>query len=273
MTAKIRKRKPTQREKEMERKFAEITAAAAPKTKDDRPECTIEQVKAAQIFPQSTKTARKGQWSALRADRTRSYELPACRLRFPDDGTPVAISDMRECLRDTHVMFVGDSLTRYQYLSFVEVLATGKWANRSIERIPGAPSILREPDFHHEFHRREDGLWKELYMWSSRLMGGNEMCDCWRGNRTFNAKAALNQIENRFFRLKDYNLSVSYLQRIGPHITFRGHKKQIGWDNTSVLDFDGYDHNALDQWPFDWRPKNISEVKLPHVLRNLVVFL
>lgn len=97
-----------------------------------------------------------GNWTFTGTDNTRTYDLATCRLRR-HSGTDGL--DARECLRDTHVMFIGDSLTRYQYLSFVQLLATGKFANRSTTFKQDSPNILRESDFHHQFHRREDGQW------------------------------------------------------------------------------------------------------------------
>ena len=37
--------------------------------------------------------------------------------------------NIRSCLQDKRIVFVGDSLTRYQYLNLVNFLATGHWTS------------------------------------------------------------------------------------------------------------------------------------------------
>ena len=114
-------------------------------------------------------SSEPGEWEKL-PDGTAVYNLRRCELH---DFSAV---EARECLRNTHVQFIGDSLTRYQYLSFVHLLENGSYADRRIVYDynkdhyvnRGDPNILREPDFHHEFHRRQSGQWREKFVWESR---------------------------------------------------------------------------------------------------------
>jgi hypothetical protein len=210
-------------------------------------------------------SSSKGTWTRL-ADRTFQYNLEDCDLR---DFTHAEAS---KCLSNKHIFFVGDSLTRYQYLSLVHFISNGNWADRKTVysydgchpgeectwdkfHTRGDPNILREPDFDKRYQLREDGKWKVKYLRESELFKGNELCDCWDGNSTMSSSIEKN-IENRYYVLDNLNLRVSFFKKLG---TIQMHAHNLISLAPTLLTPKKYDSNAYDQWPYDWFPKNISE--------------
>jgi hypothetical protein len=222
-------------------------------------------------------TSELGEWRRL-ADGTSVFNMHDCEIWEPTG------QEARDCLRNTHIIFIGDSLTRYQYLSLVHLLANGSFADRRIvfdydihKEEPeatrdhfvnrGHPNILREHDFLHHYHHHEDGKWEDKFLWESNLFGGNERCDCWRGNRTYNSDTFKEQLENRYY--SDGSVHVTYLQSLGVALPPRGHSEEIKkayaatksaeWRKDNILTTETYAQHASDQWPYDWASSNVSQ--------------
>jgi len=103
-------------------------------------------------------------------------ELGVPILRLLESGVPFAIdyNNARACLRDKHIVFMGDSLTRYQYLNFIQWLRRGNWTT-PVPRLEH-PGDWIAPDFDH---------WNFFYAKSSGVLsapadGIMEYCDCYR---------------------------------------------------------------------------------------------
>jgi hypothetical protein len=79
------------------------------------------------------------------------------------------------------VVFVGDSLTRYMYLSLAAYLRQGRW----IDEDKDVPNILEEKQF--------SGGWDSFYNCSKNYFRPYEQCDCFR------PKFVRKTIENRYF--------------------------------------------------------------------------
>jgi hypothetical protein len=75
-----------------------------------------------------------------------------------------SVERVRRCFDGKKVVFVGDSLTRYQYLNLVNALYTGSW--QTIR-----PSIVAE---------KEWADWKSFHLGTNLRFGCNEVCDCYR---------------------------------------------------------------------------------------------
>ena len=85
------------------------------------PTCTLSSVSKHENDPLSW--ALKGKW-VQREDGSCEFRMPFCRLeRFN-------ITSAKELLRGHHVWWVGDSLTRYQYLSLASFIHAGEWLPR-----------------------------------------------------------------------------------------------------------------------------------------------
>jgi hypothetical protein len=117
--------------------------------------------------------AAKGEWHLL-PDGTFEYVFDHCKLRrFTRDETA-------KCLKGAHLVFMGDSLSRYFYLSLATLLSTGRWS-RKFAKLPAHPnlprSILSEKDFQN---------WSRFYHKSNKVLSNEktsfEICDCFRND-------------------------------------------------------------------------------------------
>ena len=84
---------------------------------------------------------------------------------------------VRRCLAGRSLLFVGDSITRYQYVSLISLLETGRFPERCTRaHDPQAEaSVVRERDWG---KTRNDG-WPTFYQNVSEFrLNGNERCDC-----------------------------------------------------------------------------------------------
>jgi hypothetical protein len=140
-------------------------------------------------------------------------------LSHPEDTMPprnVTREELSETLstpeddrmpRNINIAFLGDSVTRFAYISLAYYLHTGKWVDPKWSRercnpgealsCPGGPS----------------DRWKHFNEKVSALMGEHEFCDCYRGD-----------YDARYFYDSKRNNRVSFFMRAGHTTTslFRG---------------------------------------------------
>ena len=135
------------------------------------------------------------------------------------NATTVRLSHAKasRCLAHRHVMFIGDSIARFLYLSLAAWLASGNWPEDGsllcYAGSPGSVTATQDPEF---------DRWSAFFNWSNALIG-DEVCDCYTDS---NWNMERRHIENRFTALTQPNGSgtvrVSYAQHIkGP--TWRIH--------------------------------------------------
>lgn len=165
----------------------------------------------------------KGIWY-MEVDGTFSLSFDHCRLR------KFTARDAKRCLQHAHIVFMGDSWTRYLYLSLTSMITTGSWAPKlthsTDKRYPA--SIMWEKDF---------VSWGEFYRVSNNVLNdpsatAYELCDCFREDKPFNFQEK-SMVENRHYRQYvdaprkvtgggDTMVQLSYVQFYGPMPT-RGH--------------------------------------------------
>jgi hypothetical protein len=106
--------------------------------------------------------------------------------------------------RNINIAFLGDSVTRFAYISLVYYLHTGKWID---------PKWSREPCNPGEAISCPNDKWKIFNEKVSALMGEHEFCDCFRG-----------EYDSRYFYDSERNNRVSFFMRGGhaPEVPFRG---------------------------------------------------
>ena len=104
---------------------------------------------------------------------------------------------MKDTLRGKSIVFIGDSLTRYQYLNLVYFLATGKWSS---------PHPRNELD-------KEHASWQSFYRTTTQR-NQNEICDCYRLQLFPHREAGLSSlVENRSFSvLSKLIFQISFLK-------------------------------------------------------------
>jgi hypothetical protein len=99
--------------------------------------------------------------------------------------------------RNLNILFMGDSLTRYQYLDLVYFLShNGTWPSPD-----DRPNMVME-----KTHRNG---WTQFYNFTKSALQPYEQCDCFR---EFNLTTV---IENRYYHDPERNNHVTYLQKFG----------------------------------------------------------
>ena len=130
---------------------------------DSRPMCSPDNLKLGDI--------EKAVWY-LEMDGTLKLSFSHCKLRL------FTGNEATECLLDNHIVFIGDSLSRYFYLSLATLLGTGAWSPKLTHRTSKSypPSLLSERDF---------ATWADFYRFTNQQLNdvrtsSYEVCDCHR---------------------------------------------------------------------------------------------
>ena len=105
----------------------------------------------------------RGVWS-LNEEYELHWNPSHCRLRRPSQ------SEALQCLSSQSLWFIGDSLTRYQYMSLIVFLSSGQWPE-PLGSIPDSPNPTLEREWH---------SWDAYYKASSNMSSGLETCMCER---------------------------------------------------------------------------------------------
>lgn len=158
-----------------------------------------------------------------------------------------------EKFRNKEIIFMGDSLTRYQYLNFIGFLHTAQWVSRP-------PHIESERAW-----ATIDGDWVQFMKLSNLRFGGYEICDCHRDTHNpipieyTQEQSDENWIpgvkENRHYYDPNYNITVRCFFFTG----FPFLMSTI----PNVTDFLNMD-NSLDQWLFN-RYNPTYEYRYDHI--------
>ena len=100
-------------------------------------------------------------------------------------------------LSGRHVLMIGDSMMRYQYLNLAYYLSSGKWRS---------PSPPNEEEAQH-------GSWAAFYATTNARLK-TEVCDCYRPTVLDYTK----YLENRYFIDLSHNFRISYVQQLGSNL-------------------------------------------------------
>eukprot|EP00981_Chlorochromonas_danica_P007289 scaffold1636_cov165-Ochromonas_danica.AAC.13 len=117
-------------------------------------------------------------------------------------------------LRNKRIAFIGDSLTRYQYLSLAWFLSSGQW--------------LEDPGLTPLTHEKRWPDWSSFFHSSNMRMGCHEILDACR------AIGEIQEIrENRYFYHFGLNLSIS----MNLYLPYKTNKMMLNMDFPTVKDF------------------------------------
>jgi hypothetical protein len=119
--------------------------------------------------------------------------------------------------QNLHLAFIGDSLTRYMYLSLANYLRWGVF-----ECDNETPSIVREKDH---------GTWFNFYLYTKQKLSPYEQCDCTRREGLFT------WCENRYYWDPVLNNSLTMIFKAG-NIPTHGH-----WNGTDIFLEHGLDYD------------------------------
>mmetsp|Transcript_46486 Transcript_46486/g.132547 ORF Transcript_46486/g.132547 Transcript_46486/m.132547 type:complete len:343 (+) Transcript_46486:87-1115(+) len=144
-----------------------------------------------------------------RAEETLTKNVP--RILQPLSVKAGEVPAQLSVLTGQHVVMIGDSITRYQYLNLANHIAYGR-----------AP---RQDFFEHSFDTGVPdmsyaGFWAAWYNATNHAISsgeGEEICDCYRKD------CCADTFENRYFTDKTRNMSLTYVQWFQDDYTFKGH--------------------------------------------------
>ena len=142
--------------------------------------------------------------------------------------------------KNLHLVMLGDSLTRFQYLSFVYFIRYGKWID---------PDMLPNPTWEHTYES-----WNIFSNLTSAMLSPYEQCDCYRFLKKSIQKSEYDLvIENRYYLDESKNSSVTYLQKFGPTNSFKSMWNVTDVHNRHTLITKGEDVNYV------YKSKNWTE--------------
>lgn len=144
-----------------------------------------------------------------------------------------------------HIVFMGDSLTRYQWVALAQSFARGYELSAK-----EFPSSVIEREWRH---------WTQFYNGSTQRLEPNTRCDC---HRSYAKPVGSKTIENRYFWTADGQLNLTYIAVLDP-------SSLIGsWAPYAPLDRDALRrgcHPTFDpRWRMNWT-EAISRVVRPLV--------
>jgi hypothetical protein len=150
-------------------------------TSSTLPLCTDRKRTSLHLSDGSFITKEKSQWYK-RSDGSMEYRPNSCQLKRFE------IHEARQCLNHQHLLFIGDSLSRFQYLSLIYFLENGSWLSH-FRMDPNCthlddnkvPQCRRpgEPNLNDPHNRNYKALHVGL---GSNYFNGNLECQCFRGH-------------------------------------------------------------------------------------------
>jgi hypothetical protein len=136
-----------------------------------------------------------------------SLEIP---LRLALDGCGEANDTfVRECFRGRHLLVIGDSVSRYQYLSLTQFLTHSSWVP-----FQGKGGPLSEVERVHGGVAQSWNGWNNFFVGTNARQGGFEICDCFRSGLS-----DMFQIENRYYYNPTIDVRVTFLLLQGANST------------------------------------------------------
>jgi hypothetical protein len=163
-------------------------------------------------------TRDDGYWQ-YRADGSREYTVNTCRLkRF-------TAFEARKCLAGHHMLMIGDSVSRYQFIVLVYFLEHGRWPPRfGVSRTKECqhidesgsptcspedePSVAAEDDWGLKFGHAAEKGWKQIHMYLGGAgFNGHLECDCCRGRDSIDNMYYRNIFRNGSFEIPPVKLT------------------------------------------------------------------
>lgn len=172
--------------------------------------------------------------------------FPAVRLNTQIKYSYTPDSDPRP--RNLHLVFMGDGVTRSQYIALAYFLKTGQWLANDVK-----PSPLTIYEF---------GGWSHFYRGSNSLLQPEEQCDCFtpiEGN-------VVGHSENRYFSDPERGNYIAYIEKFSFN-RMRGH-----WRPEAVFDETAKKVNILNaiqpnMIPYEWDWESWGDTVTHHIAK------
>lgn len=161
---------------------------------------------------------------------------------------------------------LGDSITRYQYLSLAYFLRHGYFFNPNQSK----PHLVNQHTFMR--HAPEGQGWKQFLNQTNQLLSPMEYCDCFRAPWPRMSAVDGNVMENRYFHDPFLNNSVAYIQAFGNSVSSM-HGRVLPQDAFRNISSKKFTHeNSTWKWSHkDWGEaleKYVAPMNVTHVLMN-----
>ena len=133
-------------------------------------------------------------------------------------------SAARELLRNRHVLFVGDSLLRYQMTALAYFLLTGDNLSQWDDAVHGHPTILSEVPWGVKppLSLSQKAAWERYFAALPKIFRGTLLCDCYRDVCHPNCSPQ-SFVTNLHFRLASHGIRVTFVFSAGSKIPPRWH--------------------------------------------------
>lgn len=159
------------------------------------------------------------------------------------------------------LVMIGDSVTRYQYLSLAYFLRYGYW----VDPHQVTENLVHEKSF--------EGGWEQFYTETTKLLSPLEKCDCYREEWPNKFEVDEHVVENRYFFDPALNNTLVYLQAYGNKRSARLHGRIFPQDAFRDTQLFEYNHRKTDWlWNIkDWGEaieQYVSRLNATHVLMN-----
>lgn len=160
-------------------------------------------------------------------------------------------SDPQWRIRPTnlHLVFVGDSIMHYQYLSLVYFLRTGRWFDQTFRKSHLTNVYSYESLFH-------DDVYGEYFFQTTRQLQPYEICDCvYPRTSAADSQYRFNETQvviNRYFRDPHRNNTVRFFHAFGHE-----HELQGRLNATKIPSMEGKEQDGLLNGQHVFQPKDI----------------
>jgi hypothetical protein len=138
-----------------------------------------------------------------KTDEDQTYDADSMEGNDFNSMAVVKLSNFTDTLRNIHIVMIGDTVMRYQYLSLAYRLRHGRWFQ---DDSFGQYDLMNEPTFRSPFHDRTRD---EFLFQTNNILQPMEVCDCFTGSYE------RDKIENRYFYDPILNNSIVYLAAFG----------------------------------------------------------
>lgn len=156
--------------------------------------------------------------------------------------------NLTEMLRNRHLVMVGDSLTRYQYISLVYALRHGNVVSPLMH-----PNIVQERDW---------SGWNDFFLNSNKLLKPFEVCDCFRPDGVTSDRI---WFDNRYYYDNINNITVTFLSFVGnPTVQSHGHILPSEVNDTETTRKYPLGYHTEDRWRYETLGALFAEY-VPHL--------
>eukprot|EP00929_Paragymnodinium_shiwhaense_P114845 TRINITY_DN83368_c0_g1_i1.p1 TRINITY_DN83368_c0_g1~~TRINITY_DN83368_c0_g1_i1.p1 ORF type:complete len:371 (+),score=51.41 TRINITY_DN83368_c0_g1_i1:63-1175(+) len=172
--------------------------------------------------------ATTGATLGANVDANGTVPVTALGAKASGNSTAKSAAELRHCLANKRVVFVGTSTLRYEYLTLAYFAEYGTWPadQKTInfgwpaQRVGPTPLNEQEVLWSQQLPweatspkaatagcLRDDVKWDSFYRYSNLVFSGHEVCDCYRHGNDFG-----NTTENRFYKSASGDFTAAYFQ-------------------------------------------------------------